>query len=97
MDLTDVQFHYLQTICEQLKNTQRAEYALYQEFNDLIGAQTAFFISHRLASTKFFDKIIVIKDKQICEFESHKEERIQCKQYDSTICQTERWARRNGD
>ena len=50
MDLTDVQFHYLQTICEQLKNTQRAEYALYQEFNDLIGAQTAFFISHRLAS-----------------------------------------------
>lgn len=51
----------------------RAEYALYQEFNDLIGARTAFFISHRLASTKFCDKIAVIKDKRICEFGSHAE------------------------
>ena len=51
----------------------RAEYAIYQEFNELIGDRTAFFISHRLASSKFCDKIIVIKDKQICEFGSHEE------------------------
>ena len=51
----------------------RAEYALYQEFNDLIGERTAFFISHRLASAKFCDKIMVIKDKQVCEFGSHAE------------------------
>lgn len=51
----------------------RAEYAIYQEFNDLIGERTAFFISHRLASAKFCDKIIVIKDKQVFEFGSHAE------------------------
>ncbi len=51
----------------------RAENALYQEFNDLIGDRTAFFISHRLASTKFCDKIIVIKEKRVCEFGSHTE------------------------
>jgi len=51
----------------------RAEYTLYQEFNDLIGERTAFFISHRMASTRFCDKIIVIKDKRVCEFGSHAE------------------------
>lgn len=51
----------------------RAEYALYQEFNDLIGERTAFFISHRLASTKFCDKIMVIKDKKVCEYGTHGE------------------------
>lgn len=51
----------------------RAEHALYQEFNDLIGERTAFFISHRLASAKFCDKIIVIKDKQVSEYGSHAE------------------------
>lgn len=51
----------------------RAEHALYQEFNDLIGERTAFFISHRLAGTRFCDKIIVIKEKQIFEFGSHAE------------------------
>lgn len=51
----------------------RAENALYQEFNDLIGERTAFFISHRLASTKFCDKIIVLKEKRVWEFGSHRE------------------------
>ena len=51
----------------------RAEYAVYQEFNDLIGERTAFFISHRLASAKFFDKILVIKDKRVSEYGSHAE------------------------
>ena len=51
----------------------RAEYAVYQEFNDLIGERTAFFISHRLASAKFCDKILVIKDKRVSEYGSHAE------------------------
>ncbi len=51
----------------------RAEHGIYQEFNDLIGARTAFFISHRLAGAKFCDKIIVIKNKKVCEFGSHEE------------------------
>lgn len=51
----------------------RAEYKVYQEFNDLIGERTAFFISHRLASAKFCDKIMVIKDKRVSEYGSHTE------------------------
>lgn len=51
----------------------RAEYAVYQEFNDLIGERTAFFIYHRLASAKFCDKILVIKDKRVSEYGSHAE------------------------
>lgn len=51
----------------------RAEHAVYQEFNDLIGERTAFFISHRLASAKFCDKIIVIKDKRVSEYGAHAE------------------------
>lgn len=51
----------------------RAEYKVYQEFNDLIGERTAFFISHRLASAKFCDKIMVIRDKRVSEYGSHTE------------------------
>lgn len=51
----------------------RAEHAVYQEFNDLIGERTAFFISHRLAGTRFCDRIMVIKDKQVREFGTHTE------------------------
>ena len=51
----------------------KAEYRIYKEFNDLIGDNTAFFISHRLASSKFCDKIMVIKDKKLFEYGTHKE------------------------
>ena len=51
----------------------KAEYRIYKEFNDLIGDNTAFFISHRLASSKFCDKIMVIKDKKLYEYGTHKE------------------------
>ena len=51
----------------------RAEYEIYKKFNDLIGSNTAFFISHRLSSAKFCDKIMVIKDKRVCEFGTHDE------------------------
>ena len=51
----------------------KAEYQIYKEFNDLIGDNTAFFISHRLASSKFCDKIMVIKDKKLFEYGTHKE------------------------
>lgn len=51
----------------------RAEYQLYQKFNDLIGDNTAFFISHRLSSALFCDKILVIKDQRVYEYGSHTE------------------------
>lgn len=51
----------------------RAEYLLYQKFNDLIGDNTAFFISHRLSSALFCDKILVIKNQGVGEYGSHAE------------------------
>jgi len=51
----------------------RAECRVYEEFNDLIGGNTAFFISHRLSGTRFCDRIVVIRDKKVCEFGSHRE------------------------
>lgn len=48
-----------------------AELKLYAEFNDIIGERTAIFISHRLASAKFCDRIIVFDDGRIVETGAH--------------------------
>lgn len=50
-----------------------AESKLYIQFNKFIGNRTALFISHRLASTKFCDKVIVFKDGKIIERGTHDE------------------------
>ncbi|MBD5526022.1 MAG: ABC transporter ATP-binding protein [Lachnospiraceae bacterium] len=50
-----------------------AEYEIYNKFNDLIRNKTAIYISHRLSSCKFCDKIIVISDKTIKEIGTHEE------------------------
>ena len=50
-----------------------AESKLYIQFNEFIGNRTALFISHRLASTKFCDKVIVFKDGKIIERGTHDE------------------------
>ena len=50
-----------------------AEYDVYNRFNDLIRNKTAIYISHRLSSCKFCDKIIVISDKTIKEIGTHEE------------------------
>lgn len=51
----------------------RAEHQLYERFSKLIGNNTAFFISHRLASAIFCDKVLVIKDQSVFEYGSHDE------------------------
>ena len=51
----------------------KAEYELYRQFNDYIGSRTALFISHRLSSSKYCDRIVVIKDKKVCESGTHEE------------------------
>lgn len=48
-----------------------AELKLYAEFNNIIGNRTAIFISHRLASAKFCDRIIVFEDGEIIETGAH--------------------------
>lgn len=50
-----------------------AEYEIYNRFNDLIKNKTAIYISHRLSSCKFCDKIIVIADRTIKEIGTHEE------------------------
>lgn len=50
-----------------------AEQEIYEEFNELIRDKTAIYISHRLASTKFCDRIILINDSQIEEYGTHEE------------------------
>ena len=49
------------------------EYEVYNRFNDLIRNKTAIYISHRLSSCKFCDKIVVISDKTIKETGTHEE------------------------
>ena len=51
-----------------------AEADVYSKFNTtLAGGRTAIYISHRLSSCKFCDKIAVFSDKTIKEYGSHKE------------------------
>lgn len=51
----------------------QAEYDLYQRFNELVNGKTAVYISHRLASTKFCDKIAVFSSGEIVEHGTHNE------------------------
>ncbi len=50
-----------------------AEMEIYTHFNDLVKEKTAIFISHRLSSCMFSDRIIVFKDGKIIEMGSHNE------------------------
>lgn len=51
----------------------RAEYNIYKNFNDLTESKTSIFISHRLASTKFCDKIVFLENGAILETGTHEE------------------------
>lgn len=50
-----------------------AEYEIYRQFNSLVGGRTAIYISHRLSSCKFCDKIAVFADDTIKEYGTHDE------------------------
>jgi len=50
-----------------------AEQSLYLKYNSLTENKTSLFISHRLASTQFCNKIIYMEDGTILETGSHKE------------------------
>ena len=51
----------------------RAEYQIYQQFNEMVEGKTAVYISHRLSSTKFCDTIVVFSQGKIVEYGSHEE------------------------
>lgn len=48
-----------------------AESDIYQRYNDLTAGRTAIYISHRLASTRFCDRILFIEDGVIKEEGTH--------------------------
>ena len=48
-----------------------AESNLYENYNTISAGKTTVFISHRLASTSFCDRIILIEDGAICEEGTH--------------------------
>lgn len=50
-----------------------AENAMYLKYNELTAYKTSIFISHRLASTRFCDRIILIEHGKIIEVGSHEE------------------------
>ena len=50
-----------------------AENELYMKFNDLTKNKTSFYISHRLSSTRFCDRILFLKDGKIVEEGTHEE------------------------
>ena len=50
-----------------------AEYELYQNFDKIIGEKSAIYISHRLSSTRFCDKIAMFAKGRIIEYGTHDE------------------------
>lgn len=51
----------------------RAEFEIYQHFNELVKNKTAVYISHRLSSARFCDKIAVFQKGRIVEYGPHEE------------------------
>jgi len=50
-----------------------AEAEIYEKFSDLVSGKTALYISHRLASTKFCDKIAFFDGSGLAEYGNHAE------------------------
>ena len=48
-----------------------AEYEIYSKFNDIVKDKTAIYISHRLSSCRFCDKIAVFHEGNIVQIGSH--------------------------
>ncbi|MDE7176905.1 MAG: ABC transporter ATP-binding protein/permease [Lachnospiraceae bacterium] len=50
-----------------------AEYEIYRQFETLVGGKTAIYISHRLSSCRFCDKIAVFAEETLREYGTHDE------------------------
>lgn len=58
-----------------------AENELYEKFSALTSGKTSFYISHRLSSTRFCDRILYLKDGKITETGTHDELMAQKRDY----------------
>lgn len=50
-----------------------AEYELYRRFQEIVEGKCAVYISHRLSSTRFTDKIAVFHQGRVAEYGTHRE------------------------
>ncbi len=50
-----------------------AEQNLYERFDEMVGKKSAVYISHRLASTRFCDRVAMFEDGELVEIGSHDE------------------------
>ena len=50
-----------------------AEAQVYEAYKDFSAGKTSLFISHRLASTSFSDRIVLLEDGRILETGTHEE------------------------
>lgn len=50
-----------------------AEAEIYEKFNEITGDKTAIYISHRLSSCKFCDKIVVFHERSVIQTGTHQE------------------------
>lgn len=51
----------------------RAEYEMYQQFDAMVAGKTAVYVSHRMSSARFCDRIAVFRDGEIGELGTHEE------------------------
>jgi ATP-binding cassette subfamily B protein len=58
-----------------------AESNTYKHYNEITEGKTAIYISHRLASTQFCDRIILMENGQIAEEGTHEELIQKCGKY----------------
>lgn len=49
-----------------------AEAKIYENFNQMTAGKTAIFISHRMSSSRFTDKILLLDEGKVKAFDSHK-------------------------
>ena len=74
-----------------------AEDDIYRKYNAMAAGKTAMFISHRLASTRFCDRILFLKDGRIAEEETHQQLLEKNGEYARLFAVQSRYYQKGGD